>query len=958
MLPKMAFGTDCRPPTQTCPASGNAMKRCLSRIVICTCLLFSKLSVADANDCLDSTKVGEIGSSGECAGMLIVNRGMLDAAKTNGTYAITGPDGNVYTFGDSQYNVFTGQVTKLDGLFRNTDFNADIGYWDVSAVTDFTGMFQFNPYFNQDLSGWDVSNKTTSLRGIFNHSGAADQDLSGWDVSNVTDFFAAFGSDHSKWSPANYDATLNAWSNLQITATSLQPFAFYTAASSAARSSLIEQGWTFDRDSLTEDTTPPSLTSSPANGATAVAVDSDILLSFNEPVTWLGGEEGANGNTVELVRSSDDHVVQIFSVDNRPVKSSFTLSPSDALEPGTDYYIRINPITFYDLSNNPFSGIDDKTSLAFQTQSLSAPVPAFNTAASTANGFTIQISNYDAAFTWSATTTAGTAAVNSSGLITITGLLPAESATLTASTSRAGYSNSQASVTAAALQAALTPAFGTPTRTSDGFSVVVSNFDAAFDWSVIANAGTTSIDSNGLITVTGVEPGTSSTATVSTTRTGYADGSATVTNTALLAALTPAFGTSTRTPDGFSVPVSNYDAAFDWSVIANAGTVSIDSNGLITVIGIEPGTSSTATVSTIRTGHANGQANVTAAALEAALTPTFGMPTLAADGFSIQINNYDAVFDWSIIANAGTASIDGNGLITVTGIEPGASSTATVSTTRTGYSGGSATITNTALLDELTPAFKTPTLASNGFSVQISNYDAAFAWSATTSAGTATINGSGLVAIIGLGPGESATVTVSTTRANHADGQAMVSAEVDTDDDGIPDSQDAFPYAKSKQTIDGVTLTTTPASSGSECGITRLSVDDTSSQNGGTAFGGVGIAVDFTLSGCSTETPETIEISIDLGTLPAKDSVAYKIDATGAWTVIENASIIGSLITYRVTDNDGVLDQNGEQGVITDPMTVAVPMTATALPVPTLTPLSFGLLWVLLGLLGSRRLHP
>ena len=71
---------------------------------------------------------------------------------SNGSYAITGPDSNSYTFGNSARNIFTGQMTSMYGLFRDkTSFNADIGYWDVSNVTDMTNMFRGASSFNKTL---------------------------------------------------------------------------------------------------------------------------------------------------------------------------------------------------------------------------------------------------------------------------------------------------------------------------------------------------------------------------------------------------------------------------------------------------------------------------------------------------------------------------------------------------------------------------------------------------------------------------------------------------------------------------------------------------------------------------------------------------------------------------------------------------------------------------------------
>jgi len=660
--------------------------------------------------CLDSVEIGQVGTGGECAGMLIVDRGMLNIAKNDGTYAITGPDNNVYTFGASQHNIYTGQVTNLSSLFKNTTFNEDIGYWDVSNVTTFQSMFQFNGTFNQDLSDWNVTSKATSIRGIFNHSGAVDQDLSGWDISQVSDFFAAFSSDHSKWSPANYDATLNAWAELSGSGKSLFPYSFHTSAGSDARANLIQKGWTITNDAFTADATAPSLTSSPANGAISVAVNASISLSFDEPVSWLGMNR-ANGNIVELIRSSDGHLIETFSVSARTVSSSFTLTPSLDLDSGTSYEIRISPIAFYDSSNNPFPG----TSLTFQTETP--------------------------------------------------------------------------------LSSALVPTFNTASRALDGFTVQVSNYDAAFQWSVVAAEGSAVIDSNGLVTVTGIDNSTSATVTVSTTRSGFAEGSAQITESALAAALTPAFAAPIPTSDGFTVQVSNYDAAFQWSVVAAEGSAVIDSSGLVTVTGIDNSTS--------------------------------------------------------------------------------------------------------------------------------------------------------------------ATVTVSTTRSGFAEGSATINGDVDTDGDGISDDQDIFPYADTEESTDGVTLSTTLGSSDSNCGITGFAVTETTREIVGTANEGIGIAVDFLLSGCSKLTPETISISIDLGTAPVAGSTAYKVDSKGDWTPIAGAAIDGAILTYSITDNDGVLDQNDALGVIEDPVTVAVPAAATpaATPVNVLPASALGVLSLLIGLLGWRGLR-
>jgi hypothetical protein len=86
--------------------------------------------------------------------------------------------------------------------------------------------------------------------------------------------------------------------------------------------------------------------------------------------------------------------------------------------------------------------------------------------------------------------------------------------------------------TATVVNAANTPTFGTPTATADGFTVQISNYDSNFIYGGTATAGgTVTISNIGLVTVSGVAANTSSTATITTSRPGYADGSAQVTAT-------------------------------------------------------------------------------------------------------------------------------------------------------------------------------------------------------------------------------------------------------------------------------------------------------------------------------------------------------------------------------------------------------------------------------------------
>lgn len=91
-------------------------------------------------------------------------------------------------------------VTDFSWLFDNADgnfdFTGDISNWDVSSARTFKGMFHKSS-FNGDLSKWKFPN-ATDLSQMFTEA-KYNRDLSGWDVSGVKDFSMMFsGSEYSQ----------------------------------------------------------------------------------------------------------------------------------------------------------------------------------------------------------------------------------------------------------------------------------------------------------------------------------------------------------------------------------------------------------------------------------------------------------------------------------------------------------------------------------------------------------------------------------------------------------------------------------------------------------------------------------------------------------------------------------------------------------------------------------------
>jgi hypothetical protein len=187
----------------------------------------------------------------------------------------------------------------------------------------------------------------------------------------------------------------------------------------------------------------------------------------------------------------------------------------------------------------------------------------------------------------------------------------------------------------AALSAALTPELGTYTRTANGFTVAITNYNTAYTWAGTAtNGGSVSFsgtNGNGLATITGVSPNTASVATITTTRNNYRNGTVTSTSTtSLAAALTPTVSSVTPTFGGFTFNVTNYDSAYTFSLSATSGTATAGTasgNSLpITVSGLTSGQSATVSISTTRSGYVVGSGSREGTAKSSALTRTSGTP--------------------------------------------------------------------------------------------------------------------------------------------------------------------------------------------------------------------------------------------------------------------------------------------------------------------------------------------
>ena len=312
---------------------------------------------------------------------------LLLLAGSSSVYAACIVDGTSYNVGGTGLTSSSGAGGAITLAIIKDDWDTsgdDVSTCDVSTITSMYQIFRNEASFNQDIGTWDVSNVTT-MSEMFYSADAFNQDISTWDVSNVTTMSLML------WGPtlstANYDALLIAWDALELQDNVFfdAPSSEYTASSvaSTARASIIStDNWAINDGGTVTDSSAPTLSSSsPADGATSVAVDANIVLTFSEKIYVKTGN-------ITLKKSSDDSTVETIAVTDSKITgtgtTTITIDPSTTLDQETGYYLNIAATAFDDTASNSYAGISSTTALSFTTATaptLSSSTPADNATA-------------------------------------------------------------------------------------------------------------------------------------------------------------------------------------------------------------------------------------------------------------------------------------------------------------------------------------------------------------------------------------------------------------------------------------------------------------------------------------------------------------------------------------------------------------------------------------------------
>jgi serine protease len=226
--------------------------------------------------------------------------------------------------------------------------------------------------------------------------------------------------------------------------------------------------------------------------------------------------------------------------------------------------------------------------------------------------------------------------------------------------------------------------------------------------------------------------------------------------------------TATSTPAGPTITYSATGLPVGLSIAAATGLIS----GTPTTNVTNSAVVVTATDSTGASATSSFTWTVTGGVALTGLTPTFAAPVATATGFTAKVSNYSASYTWTCVATVGSCTVSTAGTVTVTGVSGGVASTATVTTTRSGYTNGTGQVTATALFAAVNPTL-TAVRTGTTLVVTITNYNNTFAYTATTTRGSGTIS-LGVITITGVTAGRTATVTVKNTKAGYVGGTASI----------------------------------------------------------------------------------------------------------------------------------------------------------------------------------------
>ena len=102
-------------------------------------------------------------------------------------------------------------IKNMSGMFEGaSSFNRDISGWTTSQVTDMSRMFKGASSFNQNIGGWNVDS-VVNMSGMFEDASLFNQDISGWKTSRVANMSSMFAR------ASAFDQNISGWNIDKVT---------------------------------------------------------------------------------------------------------------------------------------------------------------------------------------------------------------------------------------------------------------------------------------------------------------------------------------------------------------------------------------------------------------------------------------------------------------------------------------------------------------------------------------------------------------------------------------------------------------------------------------------------------------------------------------------------------------------------------------------------------------------
>jgi hypothetical protein len=501
---------------------------------------------------------------------------------------------------------------------------------------------------------------------------------------------------------------------------------------------------------------------------TAVAANGQVTLS------WAAGSRGASAVSDYTITSSANGGGATTFVHSASTATTATIT---GLTNGTPYTFTVAAV------NGSGTG---PTSAASTAVIPMAPgvIPSASSIASAVNGYTFTIANYDATLSYTFSTLNGVSVTRNGSAVTVSGVNPGATQSITVTAANAATTSASGPVTGTALGTGTAPQFTVPTRTTDGFTFSISNYDANGSYALTATHGT--VDRVGaIVTVNGLTIGQQSSIVVTASHTGFTDAVNTESATAIALGDLPTFSGASRTADGFGFTITNYDSSLDYSFGATNAANVTRSGDHVVVSGLGSGVGSTVTVTATLAHQSTASASIDGVALGAGVDPTAGAVSRSIDGYSFVIDNYSALSDYTVAVTDGTVTRAG-ATVTVTGLTPAETTTVHIVATRSGFTAASLDVSGAALGTGVTPLFSGVTRTADGYRFDISNFDADASYTFSVDPGISaaivgsTVTVSGASAALTTGVTVAVAKSGSTTATASQSGTALASGVVPT----------------------------------------------------------------------------------------------------------------------------------------------------------------------------------